>query len=43
MHLPMQGQMLGSTNTKDEPPMPGHAEVLLEAMQVRQGQQQQQQ
>jgi hypothetical protein len=31
----LQGQMLGSSSTSvDEPPMPGHAEVLLEAMQV---------
>lgn len=31
-----QGQMLGSSTAKvDEPPMPGHAELLLQAMQVR--------
>ena len=31
----LQGQMLGSNAAADEPPTPGHAEVLLQAMQVQ--------
>lgn len=34
LHMPLQGQMLGSNTAADEPPMPGDVEVLLEAMQV---------
>lgn len=33
LHL-AQGQMLGSSTAVDEPPMPGHADVLLQGMQV---------
>lgn len=32
--LQVQGQLLGTSGGSSEPPMPGHAEVLLQAMEV---------